>query len=98
MYYKEEWINGILYWKSSPNGEWIAFTMQQYKDRCLKLENGLKNLNIPAVSKCEGIEREALLFAFIDYCNTYLCSDDMFSKDWVSEFIINDCGASSGRA
>ena len=44
MYYKEEWIDGILYWKSSPDGEWHSFTMQQYKDKCLKLESEVRRL------------------------------------------------------
>ena len=51
MYYKEEWINGKLFWKSSPNGEWIEFTKQQYAERCLKLEIELKNLRLGAVIK-----------------------------------------------
>lgn len=45
MYYKEEWINGKLYWKGSPNGEWIEFTKQQYAERLLKAEAELKNLS-----------------------------------------------------
>lgn len=50
MYYKEEWINGKLYWKASPNGEWIEFTKQQYAERLLKVESELKNLQLGAVS------------------------------------------------
>lgn len=49
MYYKEEWINGKLYWKASPNGEWIEFTKQQYAERLLKVESELKNLQLGAV-------------------------------------------------
>lgn len=44
MYYKEEWINGKLWWKGTPNGEWIPFTIGHYKERVLKLEAELKNL------------------------------------------------------
>jgi hypothetical protein len=44
MYYKEEWINGKLYWKSSPDGEWKPFTIQQYVDRCLNMEAQLKDV------------------------------------------------------
>lgn len=50
MYYKEEWINGKLYWKASPNGEWVEFTKQQYVERLLKVESELKNLQLGAVS------------------------------------------------
>lgn len=50
MYYKEEWINGKLYWKASPNGEWVEFTKQQYAERLLKAESELKNLQLGAVS------------------------------------------------
>lgn len=50
MYYKEEWINGKLYWKASPNGEWIEFTKQQYAERLLKVESELKNLQLRAVN------------------------------------------------
>lgn len=46
MYYKEEWINGILYWKATPNGEWHAFTKQQYLDKCLQLERELGKLRL----------------------------------------------------
>lgn len=46
MYYKEEWINGILYWKAIPNGEWHAFTKQQYLDKCLQLERELGKLRL----------------------------------------------------
>jgi tRNA(Ile2) C34 agmatinyltransferase TiaS len=49
MYYKEEWINGKLFWKATPNGEWVEFTKQQYIERCLKLETELKNLRVGAV-------------------------------------------------
>lgn len=52
MYYKEEWINGKLYWKASPNGQWIEFTKQQYAERLLKVESELKNLQLGAVRRC----------------------------------------------
>ena len=58
MYYKEEWINGKLCWKSTPNGEWIPFTIGQYKERVLKSEAELKNLHKANVIKsvCECMQ------------------------------------------
>lgn len=50
MYYKEEWINGKLFWKASPSGEWIEFTKQQYAERLLKVESELKNSQLGDVS------------------------------------------------
>lgn len=44
MYYKEQWVNGQLCWKSTPNGKWIPFTIGQYKDRVLELEETIKLL------------------------------------------------------
>ena len=44
MYYKEEWIGRELYWKSSPNGSWVPFTKEQYRERCLRLEAELKKI------------------------------------------------------
>lgn len=51
MYYKEEWINGKLCWKATPNGEWIPFTIEQYKKRVLKLEAELKKFSKATGSK-----------------------------------------------
>ena len=55
MYYKEEWIDGKLYWKGSLNGEWIEFTKQGYAERLLKVQSELKNLQLSAVSGNEAL-------------------------------------------
>jgi hypothetical protein len=49
MYYVEAWINGKLCWKSSPRGEWKAFTMGQYKERVKQLEKQVENLTLQHV-------------------------------------------------
>jgi hypothetical protein len=49
MYYKEAWINGKLCCKSTPNGEWIPFTIGQYKEKVKQLEEQVKNLTLAAV-------------------------------------------------
>jgi hypothetical protein len=51
MYYEEKWINRKLCWRSTPAGEWIPFTIGQYKDRVIKLEQKVKNLTLPCVSE-----------------------------------------------
>jgi hypothetical protein len=39
MYYVEEIINGVLCFKSTPNGEWRALTPEQLTDKIVKLRN-----------------------------------------------------------
>ena len=41
MYYNEKWINDELCWKSRPDGDWIPFTMAQYKKKVKYLEQQL---------------------------------------------------------
>jgi len=45
MYYREKWINGWLFFKTEPKGEWQRVSLEQYRDRCLNLV-----LTIPLVS------------------------------------------------
>ena len=45
MYYREKWINGWLFYKTEPKGEWQRVSLEQYRDRCLTLV-----LTIPLVS------------------------------------------------
>jgi len=61
MYYKEEWINGKLFWKSSPNGVWIEFTKQQYAERLLKAESELKNLQLGAVMPSFPLKHKSMI-------------------------------------
>lgn len=44
MYYKEEWVNGKLCWKGTPDGEWIPFGISQYKNKCIELQEKIKKL------------------------------------------------------
>ena len=82
MYYKEEWINGKLYWKASPNGEWIEFTKQQYAERLLKVESELKNLQLGAVmpSLPNG---QKVLAALKDFHNSFTAEElkEMFGNE-----------------
>lgn len=45
MYYSEEWINGELYYKHTPNGSWIKFTAEMYKQRVIERELEILSLN-----------------------------------------------------
>jgi len=38
MYYKEDYVNGVLCCKYSPNGKWIKLTKRQLTLRIIKLE------------------------------------------------------------
>jgi hypothetical protein len=38
MYHEEKIINGILHWRNTPNGEWIAYTAEQLSARCTELQ------------------------------------------------------------
>ena len=42
MYYKEKWIDGRLFWKASPKGQWVEFTKEQYIQRVIELEQELE--------------------------------------------------------
>lgn len=33
MYYEEQIVNGVLCWRSTPNGEWTRFTAQELTDK-----------------------------------------------------------------
>ena len=41
MYYVEEIFNGKLYYKTTPNGEWILICYEELLDRLIKAENDL---------------------------------------------------------
>ena len=44
MYYREKWINGWLFYKTEPKGEWQRVSLEQYRDRCLTLEHEIEIL------------------------------------------------------
>jgi hypothetical protein len=44
MYYAEKWVNGELCFRVSPSSEWTPFTLSQYKNKVLKLEQKLKRI------------------------------------------------------
>ena len=67
MYYKEAWRNGKLYCTISPNGEWIPFTIGQYKARVLELEEKVKNLTLPLVSKSVSLEGNNTMINHLNY-------------------------------
>ena len=45
MYYKEEVINGVLCFKTTPNGEWKQFTLEQLTNKIVNLKNEVSQLN-----------------------------------------------------
>ena len=45
MYYRERIINGVLHFKSTPNGKFKKFSKKQLTSRIVKLQN--KDIEIP---------------------------------------------------
>lgn len=37
MYYEEKVVDGVLCWRSQPDGEWTVYTAQQLTDRLIRL-------------------------------------------------------------
>lgn len=46
MYYAEKIIDGVLHFKTTPNGKWKEFSKQSLTDRITILEGKLKENNI----------------------------------------------------
>ena len=44
MYHVEKIINGVLCFKSTPNGEWIPFSVQEITRRLKQTKTSLKNM------------------------------------------------------
>lgn len=51
MYYEEKWMEGELYYRHTPKGEWIKFTESQYRLRVLELERQVKFVDLADVGK-----------------------------------------------
>jgi hypothetical protein len=92
MYYKEEWINGKLFWKASPNGEWIEFTKQQYAERLLKAESELKNLQLGAVF---SFFKKVFTHNYCDTCG--FTKDKVYVTEICMEAGIIQCDKCSGQ-
>ena len=45
MYYKETIINGVLYFKITPNGEWKEVSKETLSKRVVEAEAKVKELN-----------------------------------------------------
>jgi hypothetical protein len=45
MYYKEDIINGVLCFKTTPNGEWREFSKENLTKRIKELEEKINNVN-----------------------------------------------------
>jgi len=57
MYYKEEWINGKLYWKGTPEGSWVEMTSQQYADKLYEATK-LRPTNDELLDKIQRLEAQ----------------------------------------
>lgn len=44
MYYREEWINGKLMYKHTPNGEWKEFSKEMLYKRIIEREEEILSL------------------------------------------------------
>jgi len=42
MYYDEQVIEGILHWRSTPDGKWRKFTLRQLTERLVWMEQSQK--------------------------------------------------------
>lgn len=38
MYYQEKWINGLLFFKTTPDGNWKPFSIEKYAERVKEME------------------------------------------------------------
>jgi hypothetical protein len=45
MYYAEQWIEGRLYYKHTPNGEWKEFSLEAYAKRVMEREKEILSLH-----------------------------------------------------
>ena len=46
MYYEERWLNERLYYKLSPEGEWMEFTLEMYANRVVEREKEVMKLQM----------------------------------------------------
>ena len=44
MYYEEKCVDGILYWRRSPNEEFRAFTLRELSKKIIKLKTVISEL------------------------------------------------------
>lgn len=60
MYYEEKEIDGKLYCKTSPNGEWEMFTLEQMANKYLSLKEKIRELERKLISNYEKERAEEL--------------------------------------
>lgn len=46
MYYAEQYINGNLHYKTTPDDEWTPFTIEMLNKRILELEDKIFDLQL----------------------------------------------------
>jgi hypothetical protein len=61
MYYKEEIINGVLCYKTTPDGEWIAFTPEKLTAKITELQTRFAHLKIRFDSLCDRLENHNIM-------------------------------------
>jgi len=45
MYYVEQWIEGRLYYKHTPDGDWKEFSLEMYAKRVMEREKEILSLH-----------------------------------------------------
>jgi hypothetical protein len=50
MYYEENVIDGVLCWRSTPTGEWVAKTPQQLTEMLLEARRAKAAIQIPVTT------------------------------------------------
>lgn len=51
MFYEEKWIGEKLFWRGLPDGEWIEFTIGDYKRKVKQLEQQVKSVDLADVGE-----------------------------------------------
>ena len=57
MYYEEKMFNGILFWRGTPDGLWIAFTLAELSKRAADLQSRISSLEAALSLDDENVER-----------------------------------------
>ena len=60
MYYEEQWIDGKLCYRHMPNGDWIEFDLNDYRQRLLEImEQQVNSVDLADVGSNEVALRNA---------------------------------------
>ena len=78
MYYDEKIINGVLHWRGTPNGEWIAKTPEQLTERLMEVAKQLEALQAVPKDKPQQVFHPLLQ----PYIVPYYAPPQLYIKPW----------------